>query len=167
MSKMFVYWAQALDNASPDHLDVQGVRLAPEDAVRRQAAVSLVSSVVKTGSRIFSEHGVWLTENGHQFVVEVPSAEADQAGRMAPIDCYGEYEAEADDAFGAAVSDGIENFARSIGRTIRPDQAETIRRAFEARKKKSSRNRLVLLAGIGLLALAVLAGVLALTLRRW
>jgi hypothetical protein len=118
MIKKLVYGAQALDNASPDHINLRGEELLPEDTMRRQEAVSLVSNVVKSGSLIFNEGGVQLTEDGHGFVVEVPSEQLDQAGRTAPIVCYGEYDARIDKAFRAFVATGINDFAHRIGRTF-------------------------------------------------
>ena len=104
MTEKLIFWAQALDNASPDHIEMRGHKLSPDDNVQRQKAVSLVSSVVKAGSRIFDRQGVQLTEDGRHFVVEVPSAERDDAGRTAPIVSYGDYDLTAVDAVGACPS---------------------------------------------------------------
>src|SRR5688572_7500316 len=165
MTEKRVYWAQALDNASPDHIDLLGEELFPEDTVRRQEAVSLVSSVVKSGWRIFSEGGVQLTVDGHRFVLEVFSRQYDEAGRTAPIVCSGEYGSRVDEAFLDSVVVGIDDFAHRVGRTIHPEHFEITRRAFGRLKKKASTRRLVYVVGIGALALALLTLIYALTPR--
>lgn len=152
-----MFWAQALDNASPDHIDMRGEELSPDDTVRRQEAVSLVSSVVKTGSRIFDQQGVRLTEDGQHFVVEVLSAERDRAGRTAPIVCYGDYDPTLVDALGASVAVGLDDFAKRIGRNILPEHFELARKSFAALKKKSSTRKLERVVAIGAVATAVLA----------
>lgn len=163
MTRRLVYWAQALDNASDDHIRLREEDLAPEDSVRRQEAVSLVSNVIKSGSRIFGESGVVLTTHGHLFVVEVPCAERDRADRAAPIICCGEYNRVMDDAFGALVAEDISNFARRIGRTILPEHMGVVRGAFGDLKKKE--RRILAVGGIALVALVLLVLVYVLASR--
>lgn len=136
MTEKLIFWAQALDNTSPDHIDMLGEELSPNDPVRRQEAVSLVYSVVKVGTRIFDHRGVRLTKNGRHFVVEVPAAERDCAGRTAPIICYGDYDPTTGDALGAAVVAGLDTFAKQIGRNIFPEHLGLARESFAALKKK-------------------------------
>lgn len=157
MTEKFIFWAQALDNASPDHIDMRGEELSPDDTVRRQEAVSLVSGVVKAGSRIFDQRGVQLTEDGRHFVVEVPSAERDRAGRTAPIVCYGDYDSAVGDALGALVAVGLDDFAKRIGRNIHPEHFELARESFAVLKKKSSTRKLERVVAIGAAALVLLA----------
>jgi hypothetical protein len=128
-----------------------------------------MSSVVNSGSRIFSERGVELSEDGHRFVVKVPSEQPDQAGRTAPIVCYGEYDAHIDEALGASVAAGIKDFAHRIGRTIHSDDVKVTQNAFTVLKKKLLRRRLVRRLTIGALALTLLAliYVLVLVLVQW
>lgn len=157
MTEQLIFWAQALDNASPDHIDISGTRLSPDDVVRRQEAVSLVSNVIKAGTRIFDTRGVQLTEDGRHFVVEVPSAERDRAGRVAPIICYGAYDASVGDALASSVVDGFDAFAKRIDRNILPAHSELARKSFIELKKKSSTRRIVRAAGAVAAALVLLA----------
>ena len=157
MTEKLIFWAQALDNASPDHIEMRGEELSPDDTVRRQEAVSLVSGVVKAGSRIFDQRGVQLTEDGRHFVVEVPSAERDRAGRTAPLVCYGDYDSTVGDALGASVAVGLDDFAKRIGRNILPEHFELARESFAVLKKKSSTRKLERVVAIGAVALALLA----------
>jgi len=161
VTEMLIFWAQALDNASPDHIDMRGEELSPDDTLRRQEAVSLVSGVVKAGSRIFDQRGVQLTEDGRHFVVEVPSAERDRAGRTAPVVCYGEYDSTVGDALGASVAVGLDDFAKRIGRNILPEHFELARESFaelekvldeEARARGRDRSGSARPAGTGVLA---------------
>ncbi len=158
MTDKSIFWAQALDNASPDHIETHGEELPPDDTARRQEAVSLVSNVVKAGVRVFDRRGVQLTEDGRHFVVEVPSAERDRAGRTAPIVCYGDYDSTVgDDGLGASVAVGLDDFARRIGRTILLEHFELARESFAELKKKSSTRKLVRLVTLGAVAFALLA----------
>lgn len=164
MTAQLIFWAQALDNASPDHIDISGARLSPDDVVRRQEAVSLVSNVIKAGIRIFDDSGVQLTEDGRHFVVEVPSAERDRAGRVAPIICYGAYDELVGDALASSVVDGFDDFAQRIDRNILPAHSELVRESFIELKKKSSTRRIVRVAGA---AGAVIAAFVLLALVHW
>jgi hypothetical protein len=165
--KKFIFWAQALDNTSPDHIHVRGEELPPSDAARRQEAVSLVSAVVKFGTRVFNQKGVQLTEDGYHFVVEVPSVERDLAGRTAPIICYGDYDLKVVDVLSSLVSFELDDFANRIGRNILPEHRTLAHRSFRILKKKSSVRKVGRLAmgGAGVLAFLALVGLLLLLLR--
>lgn len=149
MSDRFVLWAQALDNASPDHFVVHGEELSADDSIRRQEAVSLVSSVIKGGTRLYHVSRVLLTADARHFVLEVPSAQRDRAGRTAPIVCYGGYDPATLDSLGASAAVALDDFAARIGRTVQPEHFEHAQSSFEALKKKSSRRRRVRMVGIG------------------
>lgn len=164
MTEQLIFWAQALDNASPDHIDIGGASLSPDepdDIAKRQKAVSQVSKVIKVGTRIFDCRGVQLTEDGRHFVVEVPSAERDRVGRVAPIICYGGFDASVVDALASSVIDGFEDFAKRIDRKILPDHSGLARDSFIELKKRSSTRRIVRAAG------AVAAALVFLTVVYW
>lgn len=157
MTEKFIFWAQALDNSSPDHIEVHGQGLSPDDGARRQKAVSLVSSVVKAGTRVFDSGAVQLTADRNHFVIEVPSAQRDRAGRTAPIVCYGDYDSMVGEALGDSVAVALAEFAERIGRRLQAEHLELARGSFAALKKKSSTRRLARVIGIAAVALAVLA----------
>ena len=165
MTDKFILWAQALDNTSPDHIHVHGKNLEPDDTVQRQEAVSKVSSVIKNGVRLVEERSVLLTADASHFVVEVPSAQRDHAGRTAPIICYGDYDTTSGDAFGKSVAEALDDFAKRIGRTLQREHFELARGSFETLKKKSSTKKLVRMAGAAGLALLVV--VFWLVLKDW
>jgi len=144
----FILWAQALDNASPDHFEVGGEELSTDDTVRRQEGVSSVSTVIKNGTRLYDASGVLLTADDRHFVLEAPSAQRDHAGRTAPLVCYGDYDATLGDVLGASAAVALDDFAKRIGRTLQPEHFELARASFKALKKKSSTMKLVRAAGI-------------------
>lgn len=150
----FTLWAQALDNSSPDHFNVRGEELAADDSVRRQEAVSSVSNVIKHGTRCYESGGVLLTADARHFVLEVPSAQRDRAGRTAPIVCYGLYDAKDGETLDDSAAAALNDFAKRIGRTLSPEHLELTRAAFAALKKK--RTKLPRTLKIGVLVLALL-----------
>lgn len=167
MTDKFILWAQALDNASPDHFDAHGKDLAPDDTVQRQEAVSKVSSVIKNGERLFERSSVLLTADTSHFVVEVPSVQRDHAGRTAPIVCFGDYDATAVNALGASAAVALDEFAKKIGRSLQPEDFELIRASFDTLKKKSLTTKLVRIVGIGVMVLVLLAIVYWLAQKSW
>lgn len=156
MTKNLVFKAQALDNSSPDPVELRGEQLAPDDSAKRQEAASLVSSVIKSGSRIYEKDGVLLTEDGRRFVVEVPSVERDVVGRIAPIICCGNYDSTVDDAFSATVVVDLNDFSKRIGRNILPKHIQLAQESFTVLKKKSGTRKLLRLVWVGAAVLGVL-----------
>jgi hypothetical protein len=141
MNEKLILWAQALDNTCPDHFDVRGEEIPADDSSRRQEAVSSVSAVIKNAKGIYKGNGILLTADAHHFVIEVPSAQLDCAGRTAPIVCYGAYDAAVGDELVTSVAIALEHFARRINRTLQPDHLKLVRTAFEDLKKKSSETK--------------------------
>lgn len=136
MNKTLVFWAQALDNISPDHIELYGEHLSPNDSVKGQEAVSLVSSVVKAGSRVFDRDCVRITDDGRRFVVAVPSVERDCSDRIAPIVCCGEYDSTVEDAFIVDVANGLGDFAKQIGRNVLQEHLDLLIRELPLILKK-------------------------------
>lgn len=167
MKEKFILCAQAIDNTSPDHFYARGEELSVDDSARRQEAVSSISSVIKNGMRVYEDSGVLLTADAHHFVIEVPSAQRDRAGRTAPIVCYGAYSAAVEDELVTSVTVALEHFAKRIGRTVQPDHLTLVRTAFENLKKKSSTTKIKRTVLIGAGALALLAVVYWLVQRNW
>jgi len=159
VTEEFIYWAQSLDNTSPDHIYKGNKKLLPKDNIQRQEAVSHVSKIVMSGSRIFDKRGVRLTESAQFFVVEVLSEERDQAGRIAPLICCGPYELTKSDALSASVIKGLDNFARQIGRNILPEHLELVSEVFKIFKKKIFAKKLkyAVVIGATVIILLVLA----------
>lgn len=156
MTEKFILWAQALDNASPDHFDVRGEELSADDSGKREDAVSLVSSVTKKGTRVYDAGGVLMTADNCHFVLEIPSAQRDRAGRVAPIVCYGDYGGAIGDELGDSAVTALGAFVKRIGRTLQPEHIDLARNSFDSLKKKPSMTKLVRMVGIGIAVLALL-----------
>lgn len=132
MSAKFIFWAQALDNSSPDHIEIEGEELGSDDLLNRQKAVSLVSRVIKSGNCVFSECGVRLTVDNQNFVVEVLSLQQDRAGRGAPIICYGTVVINSE-----IITEALNRFAKKIGRSLQSEHIALVKKALDTRNKNS------------------------------
>lgn len=150
MNKKSIFWAQALDNSSPDHIEIGGEKLRSDDLLNRQKAVSLVSQVIKSGACVFSERGVRLTADNQHFVVEVLSVQQDRAGRAAPIICYGDVVMTAE-----TVTEGINKFANQIDRSLQSEHLELVQKSFVILKKKFRVKKIVRMAAIVVAVLMV------------
>ncbi len=157
MVEKFMFWAQALDNASPDHIYCHGKLLLPDDGSDRQEVVSFVSAVVRYGKRIFIEDGVRLITHKKKFVIEIPSMEQDVLGRSAPIICSGVLVAE-DREFYRSITQGIVDFSHQIGRTILPAHLNLVRKAIYI-QKKSAKRLLMLKVGMLFIILILLVSI--------
>jgi|APMI01.1.fsa_nt_gi hypothetical protein len=138
MAEKYIFWAQSLDNTSPDHFMDQGVDLLAEEKQGRQKIVSLIYEVAKRGRRRYDASGVALTATRRDFVLEVPMVELDVVGRSAPVTVYGVMAVDFDREFEDALIQEIIGFSERIGRTVRPDVPDLIRSAFAALKKKEN-----------------------------
>jgi len=163
MSRIIVYLAQALDNVSAAHVELEGASLKEDEKIRREEAVSRISYVKKKGKDIYSGDQVRLTGYRRLFVLEVPSAGTDVAGRRAPMVCYGQYPDSSDTEFASDVVQEIQAFASRIGRSISSEALTNVQTSLEELKKKSikrnSRSKT-----IGVAALVCLGILLALYL---
>ena len=92
MSEDFILMAQALDNASPNHFEVEGREVLVQEIDHRQRIVSQVSEVTKEGIKILDTSGISMTVDKQYFVIEVTTVQRDIAGRLAPVLCYGSYD---------------------------------------------------------------------------
>jgi len=155
MTEKFIFWAQALDNSSPDLITVRGEAIGADDSLRRQKAVSDVSHVVKSGNRIFDTRGVQLTADAQNFIIEVPSVQQDRDGRTAPIVCYGQYDREIIANLSDYVADSLCEFVRESGRSIKPEHIELVHQAFSELKKKNQKRRIAFGTVIGAAALTI------------
>ena len=150
-----IMWAQALDNISPDEIEVTGTKLT------REAAVSQVYGVIERGKRVYAVDEVQLTEHRCQFVLEVLSTVQDQVGRTAPIICWSRYEPNLSDRFANLLTTNIEDFAERIGRGLVDRHAEKIIEAIDALKKNIHLRQSLKLG------LTVAAGLILLSLTYW
>lgn len=154
MTRVFIFWAQPLDNASPDIIHDGNEALLPSDTTRREAVVLRVSDVIKHGLRYFEHDGVVATEDGKHFVLELPSAQRDCLGRAAPIVCCGECSSPKGENVGDKCIDALIRFAEQIERGILPAHLDAIRSSFTTLKKKDHARKVRRFA-ISMVALAI------------
>ncbi len=157
MTGSLIFWAQALDNTSPDHLKVRGKALLANDEFGRQQAVSDVTRVIKSGSRVFERQGLRLTADSRNYVLELPSNERDQVGRIAPIVCYGDTESLLKQGSESEVLNELQNFAEEISRALSDGHLEIAMQAFDVLKKKSKTKHKILIGLIIVMLLVVVA----------
>jgi hypothetical protein len=133
MIRELAFWAQALDNLSADEMEIR------EEDLSRDQVASLSTSVARSGTKIYNEVGVQLVANDHLFVLEVPCAQRDQAGRIAPIVCFGEYNfgGFGDEDRGELVVKALNEFANHIGRTIEARHCDIVQEAFSTLEKRA------------------------------
>jgi hypothetical protein len=124
-------WCQALDNQSDDHIELNGAMLTGDDNMKRQQAVSAVSSVIKSGRKLYSKDDVILTADKSSFCIEVPSEQKDVAGRIAPMI----YVDDISTSSSASVSTKLSSFAFKVGRTISGQSLILVKEAFSKLKK--------------------------------
>jgi len=149
MNAGFILWAQALDNESPDHISMGGRHTEGDDTPERMNAVSAVYAVRKRGGCVFENRGLRLSADNWCFVLEVLSVQRDNANRLAPIVCHGEYNLNSCDTLGDIAMGLLKAFAADIGRTIEPSHFELARESFRALKKKEATRRVRATAVMG------------------
>ena len=136
MSVVKIFWAQALDNASHDHIKMNGRSLGPSEESERERAVSVVTRVVREGNTIFEGLGVRLIVDRLSYVLELPSSERDAVGRIAPIVCCGDSKLMREESFVQNILCELTNFAKGIARSVSSEDVARARKAFEELKKR-------------------------------
>ena len=124
--------AQKLDNQNPDHMELDQRPLAEEDVTERQKLARQISEVSLRGSQVFSEghHVAFLLDD--KFLLDTPSDQLDDAGRIAPIICYGRVPEPPLASWSDEVVKAVVGFAERIGRTISPKSQEIAGRGVNA-----------------------------------
>ncbi len=145
MKDELIFWAQALDNVSPDHF-FQGQLLDTNSTEERQYVATQIASVGKHGRCDFDDANVRLTTFRNQFVLEFPTNQRDEAGRIAQIVCCGRYTYLSSDLGDIVWSSSCE-FASKINRTVSAEYKDIIARAF-VRSRQKKMKKLALGAGL-------------------
>ena len=151
--------AQSLDNQTPDPMEVNGHFLAEENVTERQDLAQKISEVSSNGARSFSEGSHTAFLYGDKFLLQTPSDQLDNAGRIAPILCYGHVPAEPAESWPDDVVNAMVGFAERIDRTISDDSQKVARHGvvaiLEMKKKIRRRRKMVRGAVVVLIFLAV------------
>ena len=133
--------AQSLDNQSLDPVEVNKHRLTEEDMSERQKLAQKTSKVSLDGTQVFSEDSHTASLYGDEFLLKTPSDQLDDAGRVAPIVCYGHVPDETPASWSSDVVEAVVGFAERIGRTISGESQKKAHYGAEAILKKKRRNR--------------------------
>lgn len=156
--------AQALDNSSPDHVEVDGKSLGESDWAERESAIACISRVSTTRQFSFAANGVRLIATKSRFIVDCPCVQRDSVGRNAAVVCSGEYDLASLTELGNSVSIELSNFAQRIGRSVAADKRDDILDCFGNLEKKirsTEVSRKVLVGAFAVVAAFVLARCLA------
>lgn len=143
-------WAQALDNTSPDEIEI------PAGDMTREEAVAHVYRVIELGKRVHASKNVKLISYRNRSVLEIISTVHDQAGRSAPIVCYLRHEGSLIDEYASEIAASAAHFCAKIGRRLPESYAVEISAAIDA-LKKNSRTKLTRTLWVVTIAGAVLA----------
>ena len=128
------FWAQALDNTSPDHF-MQDEHMLDDDSQGRQGIAQSVSRVKSNGSRAYDESGVILVVHRTEFVLEFPCEERDDSGRVSPIVCHGTFGDRASAELNAFVINEAKRFALEAHRPLSEATQSNMTEALGALKK--------------------------------
>ena len=155
--------AQSLDNQSLDPVEVNSRLLAEEEMTERRNLAQKISEVALNGSELFSEgsHSAFLY--GDEFLLQTPSDQLDNAGRIAPLLCYGHVPAEPSESWSDDVVNAMVGFAERIGRTISDDSQKVARHGVVAileMKKKIRRRRKMVRGAVGVLIVLAVLGII-------
>lgn len=149
--------AQRLDNQDPDHMEIDQYSLAEEDVAERQELARKISEVSLHGSEVFSEGSYAAFLLSDRFLLKTPSDPLDEAGRIAPIICYGRVPDEPPESWPGDVVEALNAFAGRIGRTVK--DAKEARCAMEAvvnKKRRDSIRRKALCTAVVAIVLVVI-----------
>lgn len=116
--KSLSFWAQSLDNQSPDVIFKDGQELSDDEL--RQKLVSEIYEIPRSNMSVLpSDSSVTVRYSYPKFVIEAIPAEKDQVNRLAPIVIYGVLPTDFSELWIRDVCDEIENFVSTkLHRTL-------------------------------------------------
>lgn len=158
---MIWFWAQSLDNKSPDVFaaDRPTNLVAADDEHTRTAIVTRVSKASR-GALIGPVAGVIAHLAGSEFMIKAPCEERDVAGRLAPLVAVGSIPAGSSESFAGDIAGKFREFAATTNRRLLPatlSAIESLVRAVLEKKKRRTR-RLLVSVGVCVVLFAGLFG---------
>lgn len=156
----FFFWAQSLDNSSPDYIYVDRKALNPKKySAERRKVVSQISNVTKNVDAIATGKNVKIFIGKEEFALSIILPEVDELNRKAPILCYSKLPDPGDQYFSKRALLFIHEFVEGIGRTLPNSTTDEIFAALSlAKKKRTLSGRTIV---VGLLILFILLLLLA------
>lgn len=157
--KGYYFWAQALDNTTPDHFYYVYNKQNVVEVSECKNIIELIARVTKSGEVIYGDGRIKLIEKNRQVVIEVPTIQCDNAGRVAAVVSCFNIEQQIDDAFIGQVISRIDAFAQHINRTILLCDLEMVKTAMRKLNKRYVRKRRILLfiSGTGIVVSIAIA----------
>jgi hypothetical protein len=118
---MIAFWAQSLDNESPNSITLDGKALSPSEEKTRQEIISDIYNIASEKTKIKSLSDVTMYSKASKFVFEVIPLEKDVAERLSPIIVLGDFpdKTETLDVWVNNVCDQLSKFTSEVvGRTL-------------------------------------------------
>ena len=129
------FWAQALDNRSADHEQVDGQLLA-DDAPNRSDVIDAMAHVTRLADPVSLGRNVRYFLRAPEFVLEAAPVARDEAGRKSPIQCHGVVDGESEDWVEEVLSEFLK-FAERADREFDEATLAEARQALGEIKKKT------------------------------
>lgn len=138
MQKSISFWAQNLDNTSPDHMQHRGVVLDESQQTERQNLAYDISKLSANTKPFFKSPNISVFINGNKFVFSILTKQKDNAGRLATIVGYAQLDnaVTKQDWPHETVSE-LEAFAKLINRTIAKGALKELETVLVKLKKKT------------------------------
>jgi hypothetical protein len=160
---MIAFWAQSLDNESPNSMTLDGKALSPSEEEARQKIISDIYGIVSEKTKIKSLSDVTMYRKASKFVFEVIPLEKDVAERLSPIIVLGDFpdKNETLDVWVNNVCDQLLQFTSEVmGRTLSGTTLTTFRNwltseTLGSKKKQEQTQEAVTLSMLILLPLIV------------
>ncbi len=153
--------AQHLDNQSLDPMKIGKDFLTEEKIDERQKLAEKISEISLKGEEVFSKNSHFAFLYHDKFLLETPSDQLDDGGRIAPLLCYGHVPDEPRESWSIEVVDSLVVFAKSIKRTVSDESQrvalEGVQKIVEERKRRRKVEKILKPLGLGAAAIAVLA----------
>lgn len=143
--KNIYFWAQSLDNQSPDVIFKDGEELSNDEL--RQKLVSEIYEVPKSNIEVLNiDSSVTVRCSYPKFVIEAIPTEKDQVNRLAPIIIYGILPDDWSEIWIKDVCSEIENFVSSrLNRTLDGSALVAIQNWLNETLKKKTNSQSTLL----------------------
>ena len=158
--------AQHLDNQSLDPMKIGKYFLTEEKMDERQKLAEKISEVSLKGEEVFFKNSHFAFLYHDKFLLETPSDQLDDGGRIAPLLCYGQVPDEPRESWSVEVVESLVVFAKSIKRTVSDESQrvalEGVQKIVEESKRWRRRKveKILKPLGLGAAAIAVLAWVM-------
>lgn len=153
MKYRVIFWAQALDNRSPDQVEMNGELISSDSPALRSELVSFAARKMNHGIARSSSQDIRFASSPLYIALQARSADRDSLGRSSYVVCCARKNAFAS---GNELRKELLRFASSIGRTMDAVVLDQLESIFDTIKKNNRKSgRIALLVCAALLAIAI------------